>query len=366
LQTAKRVTAEAKRLNMMSGHFVWLWIDTSASSTFAAHRNVPFAADNNNTRSDPISFNTTVNNPAPYEQSIAQVTAGSRSRYSSSKRRERNSDVNGKLWDPSSGNNSDFLDTTLTASSLEEAMIGIRRTRASENVMRDASTSLKYMKASSLFSSTTKSESGQMNSHQTSSNILRTSSQRENTVTEDDMNNIKDTFASAASRGTSFNSLDLISKSDGLSSNYIKARSKDSVGVPLLGQDRIGDNMNFKDLKPRPESAENVQSVSDGWLYQESKNAGSERFKVNFPGLNEESGDEDVEDSLPVGLLAMRTQQMRLDRHLVKGAVRLIADTLLRVLTQCSDWMPAPPSSNNSCWNSPSDSYQNFSNMFTR
>jgi hypothetical protein len=256
------------------------------------------------------------------------------------------------------------MEATFTASSLAEGMIGIRGTRASEKVMGDASSSVKYMKASSLFSSTTKSGSGQMNSHQTSSNILRTSSQRENIVTESDMNNIKDTFASAASRGTSFNNLDLISKSDELSSRYIKDRLKSSVGVPLLGQDRIGDHMNFRDTIPRPDSVENVKSASDGWLYQANKNGGSERF--NFPGLNEEEGDEDMEDSLPVGLLAMRTQPMRLDRHLVKGAVRLMADTLLRVLTQCSDWMPSPPSSNNSCWISPSDSYRNFSNMFAR
>jgi hypothetical protein len=73
-----------------------------------------------------------------------------------------------------------------------------------------------------------------------------------------------------------------------------------------------------------------------------------------------------VEDSLPVGLLAMRTQPLRLDRHLLKSAVRLVAETLLSVLKRCADWMPAPPSSSNSCWTKPSGSYRNFSNMFAR
>jgi len=365
LQTAKRVTTEAKRLNMMSGHFVFLWIDTSASSTLAAPRSVAFAADNN-TRSDPSSFNTTVNSPAPYEQSITQFSSRSRSRFSSSKRRERNAGVNGNPWDFSSGSNSTLTEAKFTASSLEEAVAGIRKTRASERIVKDVSSSVKYMKVSSLFLSTTKSESGRMHSHQTSGDILRTSNQRENTVTESDMNNIKDTFESAASRGTNFNNLDLISKSDALSSHSIKARLKPSFGVPVLGQDKIGDQLNFRDTKPRSQFVENVRSASGGWLYQENKNGGNERYKVNFPGIDEEVGDEDMEDSLPIGLLAMRMQPMPLDRHLAKAAVRLMADTLLRVLTLCADWMPAPPSSNNSCWISPSDSYRNFSNLFAR
>lgn len=232
--------------------------------------------------------------------------------------------------------------------------------------MRDVTSSVKYMKASNLFLSTTKSESSQINPHQASTNILRTSSQREHTVTESDLNNIKGTFESAASRGTNFNNLDLISKPDELSSHYIKDRLKASFGMPVLGQERIGDHLNFRDAKRRSEFAQNLKSTSDGWLYHENKNGGNQRYRVSFPGINDEGGDEDVEDSLPIGLLAMRTQPMRLDRHLVKAAVRLMADTLLRVLTQCADWMPSPPSSNNSCWISPSNSYRNFSKMFAR
>ena len=350
---------------MMSGHFVFLWIDTSASSTLAAPRSIPFAADNN-TSSDANSFNTTVNSPAPFEQSITQVATRSRSRHSSSKRRERDSGVNGNPWDSSSRNNRTFTEATFTASSLEEAVTGIKKTIASERIVRDVTSSVKYMKASNLFLSTTKSESSQINPHQASTNILRTSSQREHTVTESDLNNIKGTFESAASRGTNFNNLDLISKPDELSSHYIKDRLKASFGMPVLGQERIGDHLNFRDAKRRSEFAQNLKSTSDGWLYHENKNGGNQRYRVSFPGINDEGGDEDVEDSLPIGLLAMRTQPMRLDRHLVKAAVRLMADTLLRVLTQCADWMPSPPSSNNSCWISPSNSYRNFSKMFAR
>ncbi|PNF41769.1 hypothetical protein B7P43_G03443, partial [Cryptotermes secundus] len=164
LETAKQITTEAERLNMMSGHFVWLWIDTGASAMLAAQRNAPFPADDS-TRNDANNNNATIDYPTAFEQPITQIPIRSRSRSSSSKRRERESD-------------------------------------------------------------------------------------------------------------------------------------------------------------------------------------------------------EDVADALPVGLLAMRTKPMRLDRHLVKGAVRLIADTLLEVLSKCIDWLPVPPSSNNSCWTTPSGAFQNFSNIF--
>jgi hypothetical protein len=222
------------------------------------------------------------------------------------------------------------------------------------------------MSTSSLLSSKTKSESSQIKSRHASSGILRTSSQRENVISENDMKNIKDTFANAASRGMGFNNLELSSGSDEAGSRYVQNSLKGIVGVHLLGQERIGDFVNFRDTKLRSESVQNIRSTSDMWVYQEKKNSESERFKINFPGFNDDGGDDDVADALPVGLLAMRTKPMRLDRHLVKGAVRLIADTLLEVLSKCLDWMPAPPSSNNSCWTTPSGAFQNFSKIFAR
>jgi hypothetical protein len=248
------------------------------------------------------------------------------------------------------------VEVPYAASGPEEEQTGIRKTRTS---VKKISGSVQERPTSSLFLSKTKSESSQLKSH-------HTYSQRENMISEHDMKNIEDIFANAASRGTGFNNLELISGSDPSGSRYVQSTLKASVGVHLLAQDRIGDFVNFRDTKLRTESVQNVRSASDVWVYQEKKNSESERFKVNFPGFNEEGVDEDVEDSLPVGLLALRTKPMRMDRHLVKGAVRLIADTLLEVLSKCADWMPAPPSSNNSCWTTPSGSFQNFSNIFAR
>jgi hypothetical protein len=363
LETVKQITAEAERLNMMSGHFVWLWIDTGASATLAAPRTLNFPADNN-TKNEPSDINATIDYPAAFEQPMAQIPTRSRSRSPSNKRHERDQVDFGTQWGPESGNITNFVKVQYTALGPKESQTLIRKTRASE---KEVLGSVQDTSASGLFPSKPNSESGQMRQQDTSSGVLRTTSQRQDMISEGDMKNIKDTFANAASRGMEFHNLKLISGQEDSSSQYVQNSLKASVGMNLLGQDRIGDFLNFRDTKLRSDSVQNVRSASDMWGYQEKKNIESERFRANFPGFNDGGvGDEDVEGSLPVGLLAVRTKAMRLDRHLVKGAVRLVADTLLEVLSKCTDWMPAPHSSNNSCWTSPSISFHNFSQIFAR
>ena len=116
---------------------------------------------------------------------------------------------------------------------------------------------------------------------------------------------------------------------------------------------RLGDFLSFRDSATR-------SSSSDSWLYQEKNSSPSERFPDDI--------DDDMDESLPIGLLALKAQAMKVDRQVVKGAVRLLADTLHKVLAQCEDWNPAPvaPSYNASCWTKPTDSYSKFSHLFTR
>ncbi|KDR14505.1 hypothetical protein L798_10206 [Zootermopsis nevadensis] len=346
LQTARQVTTEAKRLNMMSGHFVWLWIDTSASSTLVSATNIQFPTDNNS-RSDPNTFNSTFDNPNAPEQSLR-----SRPRSSSSKRHERGSNDDKTQWDPSLSNNSKVVDGIFTTGNPEEV---VRKPRD----MDVTSGSAQDVKTFNVLS-TNLSESGQPNF----TDVLRPSGHKENFIGEPDINSNKDTFTNSASRKMGFNDLDFVLKSDESGTRNIKNVIKASDGVELLGQERISDIVNFRDNKLRSELVQSTRS--DGWVYNENINDGSERFKVRLPGFNEQDLDDDVDEALPVGLLALRTQPMRLDRHLVKGAVRLVAETLLGVLTRCAAWMPAPPSSVNSCWTTPSESYRNFSDMFAR
>ncbi|KAJ9601165.1 hypothetical protein L9F63_000685, partial [Diploptera punctata] len=167
LQTAKQVTSEAKRLNMMSGHFVWLWIDTSASISIV-----------NSTVINGVNLTSTVQVP---------------------KRRERTSNK------------------------------------------------VKYTEGP------------------------------------------------------------------------VKQLTSDMLSL------RLGDLLGFRE-----------SPTSDTWLYQDNSVSPSD------------DEHDDLDDSLPIGLLALRPQAMKIDRQVVKGAVRLLADTLYKVFAQCEDWNPIPvaPSSN--------------------
>lgn len=72
---------------------------------------------------------------------------------------------------------------------------------------------------------------------------------------------------------------------------------------------------------------------------------------------------------LPVGLLSIRALPMKVDRHLVKGAVRLLVGTLRAVLARCPDWLAqsiALEDLTTSCWTPVSASEFNFSAVFSR
>lgn len=72
---------------------------------------------------------------------------------------------------------------------------------------------------------------------------------------------------------------------------------------------------------------------------------------------------------LPAGLLSIRAMPMRVDRHVVKGAVRLLVGTLRSVLARCPDWLAqsiALEDLNTSCWATPSAAEYNFSAVFAK
>lgn len=72
---------------------------------------------------------------------------------------------------------------------------------------------------------------------------------------------------------------------------------------------------------------------------------------------------------LPAGLLSIRALPMRVDRHLVKGAVKLLVGTLKTVLARCPDWLAqsiALEDLSTSCWSSPSAGEFNFSSVFAK
>ncbi|KAK5645132.1 hypothetical protein RI129_006432 [Pyrocoelia pectoralis] len=72
---------------------------------------------------------------------------------------------------------------------------------------------------------------------------------------------------------------------------------------------------------------------------------------------------------LPSGLLSLRPLPIRLDRHLVKAAVRLLVTTLKVILDRCPDWLLENIASGelqSSCWKPAGIKEFNFSTIFAR
>lgn len=72
---------------------------------------------------------------------------------------------------------------------------------------------------------------------------------------------------------------------------------------------------------------------------------------------------------LPLGLLSLRPLPIRIDRHLVKGAVKLLVTTLKVILDDCPDWLLdsiALGELKTSCWKELGKEELNFSTLFAR
>ncbi|KAF5303394.1 hypothetical protein FQA39_LY09985 [Lamprigera yunnana] len=86
--------------------------------------------------------------------------------------------------------------------------------------------------------------------------------------------------------------------------------------------------------------------------------------------LNQKMGkwqNDDKFSNLPSGLLSLQPLPLRIDRHLVKGAVRLLATALKVTLDLCPDWLlqhVAAGEHQGSCWKPANTNELNFSTIF--
>lgn len=81
------------------------------------------------------------------------------------------------------------------------------------------------------------------------------------------------------------------------------------------------------------------------------------------------AGESEFKDELPAGLLSLKPLPVRVDRHLVKGAVKLLLTTLKVVLERAPLWMLqsiAKGQLASTCWKSLGSKEFNFSESFYR
>lgn len=102
------------------------------------------------------------------------------------------------------------------------------------------------------------------------------------------------------------------------------------------------------------------------WRRESVANVELADFSVTVNNNNNRSGEKIV---LPHGLLSLRPLAIRVDRHLVKGAVRLLVATLERALANIPIWLVDNLQRSQfatSCWKASGASERNFSIFLAR
>nr|CAD7589790.1 unnamed protein product [Timema genevievae] len=324
LYAAKRVSAEAKRLNMMDGHFVWLWIDTCPNNT-------------------PLLSNTTKESDAVDQTNNSPKTPINHEPVNSVKVSKNITDSIRKYKRDLLGNDTIVNVTSFQRiSSIKHFENNNKRDRTKnpkDFLQSDSNTSLLLQQLNRGFVISGAEGGGRVLLSNTSRLSLRLKSSP------------RDVENSNAQRE---------SKLEGKNSKYLFLSN--SSGPPALDFEPVGATKG---------GGGRVAYLKDSRVNFDLSSFSRPDVRRD-PDLEwspqETSEETTMTDSLPVGLLAIRPRPMKIDRHTVKGAVRLLADTIKQVLTQCADWMPQPGEGNyeTSCWINSSVAYRNFSKLFVR
>nr|CAD7408509.1 unnamed protein product [Timema cristinae] len=328
LYAAKRVSAEAKRLNMMDGHFVWLWIDTCPNNT-------PLLS---NTTKESDAVDKTNNSPkTPINHEPVNSVKVSKNITDSIRKFKRDLLGNDAIVNVPSFQRISSA-TNLSSIKHFEKNINRNRTKSPKDFLQsDSNTSLLLQQLNRGFV---------MSGAKGDGRVLLSNTSRLSSRLKSSPRDVENSNAQRESKLEGKNSKYLfLSNSSGSS-----ASDFDPVGATRGGGGRVAylkdSRVNFDlssfsrpDVKRDPDLEWNLQETAE---------------------------ETTMTDSLPVGLLAIRPRPMKIDRHTVKGAVRLLADTIKQVLTQCADWMPEPGEGNyeTSCWINSSVAYRNFSRLF--
>lgn len=104
-------------------------------------------------------------------------------------------------------------------------------------------------------------------------------------------------------------------------------------------------------------------------LFNDFNGNSVESSKLNTRGDVEghvQRGAEGRSKELPFGLLSLKPLPVKVDRHLVKGAARLLVSTLKYVLDRCPKCLGSAQEMKASCWTPFSSRGMNFSTFFAR
>ncbi|XP_044726536.1 uncharacterized protein LOC123290427 [Chrysoperla carnea] len=314
LLQARRVLDEAKRLNMVDGHFVWLWLDTGGSTNninppITEHSNInphiissassssAAASSSSIINNDFSSKNTDDTNYSQEQDGRASLTINSNSEKNRLKR-DLIKNVH-KL-----NNKSNLINFSDIINNLQSDIGNVPQIQTNLNNINKSSTE------SSLPSPP----------QQITKNLNNRVPNKMYYHTEDMWPTIK-TQRSRDKRQTIMTSYGMTQNNE----NY------------LLKNDKFLLFNNFNNLETNKKKNRVIFTSSKNNKYKHSGSSGS-------GGINDDDddlfNDDEFKNDLPVGLLAIKVQPLKLDRHLIKGAVRLLAITLRNVLAKCPpEWI---------------------------
>ncbi|XP_013141052.1 PREDICTED: uncharacterized protein LOC106105308 [Papilio polytes] len=363
---AKLVMDEAKRLNMLDGHFFWLWLD--ASSEFDVFQNIVNSTQyTEDSRHDSASFS--------YKDEAF---------YNSFERSKRDDADNNSIVD--ANYSSSIRYNTITTKNVTSEYIlkldnshGRRSTNKSKAHIQNKLLNVNVINSYNV----SKNDSLEIIRKVNVDNKSVESSKIDLLEKEDDssfhINNIHEDKSEATSRSKteneSFNKYvnSITFKDLGKARKLLKERYIDINEKDRELRDSVFFSSDISDFLLNPtvhtSTMNNVRDKlvkrTDKYLMNDKKTVDENDGDIKKLKENRSS----IFNNLPVGLLALYPQPMKIDETFIKSAVRLTVSAVYRVLRACDAWSAQAQFLSDaaaSCWEEPSDAAADFSIEFVR
>ncbi|XP_028038586.1 uncharacterized protein LOC114249279 [Bombyx mandarina] len=362
---AKLVIDEAKRLNMLDGHFFWLWID--ASKDFDVFHNI----------NDKTQF---------VEDDIAEfenMKDGSEKFAKDSFVRNKRNDVDNNTVKYLT----DYRPPAMVMDKISNIAVNLSKNNInnnsiSPNLSNRVRTNTEMFRTHSVKSKSLSKSFSQP--YDSDSHIIGESdrivykkgvetSKIENIFTTKDRETFSRNYSKRVSnkkmRNESFNKyVNSIHLNDTPNTNNVLIEKDISSVSNDKNLDIKENNILLSDFLMNP----TVHESSGDKLRDPIEKRSEKLFTEKFRSTEESHGIKNatlIFNSLPVGLLALHPQPMKIDRVYIRAAVRLMVGALRRVLHACDAWSAQAQffsDATASCWDEPSDVAADFSLEFVR
>ncbi|XP_052738433.1 uncharacterized protein LOC112043698 isoform X1 [Bicyclus anynana] len=364
---AKHVMDEAKRLNMLEGHFFWLWID--ASSEFDVFHNIGnrtyFTEVNDQELNSFKDKNNAVNDDIDEFERRKREHADN-----NSIEEERLLDTTKNKVQFSRKNMNSENRTSVKNSSRHS--IFRNKIRNINKFETHINNKLLYVNFSRSFNSSQNISEENVRNYVNNKGV-ETSKNENNSIEKENKSslyrNISRRTSSRKLKNESFN-------------KYVNSISENEMyeSKDMLMEERIVISNDNEDLRDNLLFSSDISDfIMNPTVHTPTVNKFRNKNEDRLDRLMMNQDDEPISDvksnvssifnSLPVGLLALYPQPMKIDDTFARAAVRMMVGSLRRVLRACDAWSAQAQffsDATASCWDEPSDAASDFSMEFVR